>query len=271
MNDKPELVISDDAFESGGRLDLSHDATDEDVLIVDIGGFEGPLDVLLMLARTQKVDLRNISILELVEQYLNFIQEAHRLRLELAAEYLVMAAWLAYLKSRLLLPPEEDEEQPSAEELAARLQVRLQRLDAMRDAGARLMGRDRLGRDVFARGAPEGLKTVKRATYDVTLYELLKAYSMFARRGKHVPLTIHRRKVFSLEEAVERLSRLIGAAIEWTTLEAFLPEITEDAAPRRSSLASTFAAVLELARQGRADIQQGDAFSPIFIKGRAAE
>ena len=150
MSDKLELVMSDEAFEGDGRLDLSHDATDKDVLIVDIGGFEGPLDVLLMLARTQKVDLRNISILELVEQYLNFIQEAHRLRLELAAEYLVMAAWLAYLKSRLLLPPEQDEEQPSAEELAARLQLRLQRLDAMRDAGARLMGRDRLGRDIFA-------------------------------------------------------------------------------------------------------------------------
>jgi segregation and condensation protein A len=239
-----------------------------DVLIVDIAGFEGPLDVLLMLARTQKVDLRNISILELVEQYLRFIHEARRLRLELAAEYLVMAAWLAYLKSRLLLPPEEDEEQPSAEELAARLQIRLQRLNAMREAGARLLARDRLGRDVFARGAPEGVKRIKHATYDVTLYELLKAYSAFSQRGKHVPLTILRRKVFSLEEAVERLSRLIGTAIDWTTLEAFLPESNEEAAPRRSAVASLFAAALELARQGKADIQQSEHFSPIFLKGR---
>lgn len=243
-----------------------------DVLIVDIGGFEGPLDVLLMLARTQKVDLRNISILELVEQYLVFIQEARRLRLELAAEYLVMAAWLAYLKSRLLLPPEEDEETPSAEELAARLQLRLQRLDAMREAGARLMARDRLGRDVFARGAPEGLKRVKLAIYDATLYELLKAYSIFARRGKHVPLTIHRRAVYSLEEAVERLSRLIGTAIKWTTLEAFLPDMgLSDAPPRRSAVASLFVAALELARQGKAEIQQDQTFGPLYLKGRAQE
>jgi len=258
-------TLSDEEFEAGGTPQA---AATSDVLIIDIGGFEGPLDILLTLARTQKVDLRNISILELVEQYLKFIHQARQLRLELAAEYLVMAAWLAYLKSRLLLPPEADEEEPSAEELAARLQLRLQRLDAMREAGARLLARDRLGRDVFARGAPEGVKRIKHASYDVTLYELLKAYSAFSQRGKHVPLTIHRRQIFSLEEAVERLSRLIGAAIDWTTLEAFLPEITEEAAPRRSAVASLFAAALELARQGKADIQQSEHFSPIFLKGR---
>lgn len=266
MSDDIANTLSDEEFEAGGA---SPHAASADVLIVDIGGFEGPLDILLTLARTQKVDLRNISILELVEQYLQFIQQARQLRLELAAEYLVMAAWLAYLKSRLLLPPEEDEEEPSAEELAARLQLRLQRLDAMREAGARLLARDRLGRDVFARGAPEGVKRIKHATYDVTLYELLKAYSAFSQRGKHVPLTIHRRRILSLEEAVERLSRLIGAAIDWTTLEAFLPEATEEAAPRRSAVASLFAAALELARQGKADLQQSEHFSPLFLKGRA--
>lgn len=268
MSEEFTETLSDEEFEAGGA---SQAAASSDVLIIDIGGFEGPLDILLTLARTQKVDLRNISILELVEQYLKFIQQARQLRLELAAEYLVMAAWLAYLKSRLLLPPEEDEEEPSAEELAARLQLRLQRLDAMREAGARLLARDRLGRDIFARGAPEGVKRIKHASYDVTLYELLKAYSAFSQRGKHVPLTIHRRQIFSLEEAVERLSRLIGAAIDWTTLEAFLPEATEEAAPRRSAVASLFAAALELARQGKADIQQSEHFSPIFLKGRPEE
>lgn len=265
MSEEFTGTLSDEEFDAGGAPQT---AAPSDVLIIDIGGFEGPLDILLTLARTQKVDLRNISILELVEQYLKFIQQARQLRLELAAEYLVMAAWLAYLKSRLLLPPEEDEEEPSAEELAARLQLRLQRLDAMREAGARLLARDRLGRDVFARGAPEGVKRIKHASYDVTLYELLKAYSAFSQRGKHVPLTIHRRQIFSLEEAVERLSRLIGAAIDWTTLEAFLPEAHADAAPRRSAVASLFAAALELARQGKADIQQSEHFSPIFLKGR---
>lgn len=265
MSEEFTGTLSDEEFDAGGAPQT---AAPSDVLIIDIGGFEGPLDILLTLARTQKVDLRNISILELVEQYLKFIQQARQLRLELAAEYLVMAAWLAYLKSRLLLPPEEDEEEPSAEELAARLQLRLQRLDAMREAGARLLARDRLGRDVFARGAPEGVKRIKHASYDVTLYELLKAYSAFSQRGKHVPLTIHRRQIFSLEEAVERLSRLIGSAIDWTTLEAFLPEAHADAAPRRSAVASLFAAALELARQGKADIQQSEHFSPIFLKGR---
>lgn len=242
-----------------------------EVLILDLQGFEGPLDVLLMLARTQKVDLRRISILALVEQYLAFVQEARRLRLELAAEYLVMAAWLAYLKSRLLLPAQEDEEEPSAEELAARLALRLQRLDAMREAGARLMGRDRLGRDVFARGAPEGLKRIKRASYDVTLYELLKAYAGFAQRGRHRPLTIHRRQVFSLEEAYQRMSRLIGATVSWTKLEAFLPELAGDGAPRRSAVASLFAAALEMARQGKAELQQGEVFGPLYLKARVGK
>lgn len=241
-------------------------AAQGEALVLDIHGFEGPIDALLMLARAQKVDLRQISILELVEQYLAFIAEARRLRLELAAEYLVMAAWLAYLKSRLLLPEEEDGEEPSAEELAARLQLQLQRIEAMREAGARLLARGRLGHDVFSRGQPEGLKRAKRVVYDVTLYELLKAYGAYAARGHHEPLHIQQRAVFALEQAIERLSRLLGVAVDWTRLEAFLPESAT--VPRRSRMASMFVAALEMAREGKADLSQDAPFRPLFIRAR---
>lgn len=237
-----------------------------EALVLDIHGFEGPIDVLLVLARAQKVDLRQISILELVEQYLDFIAEARRLRLELAAEYLVMAAWLAYLKSRLLLPEEEHGDEPSAEELAARLQLQLQRLEAMRDAGARLLTRGRLGRDVFARGVPEGLKRAKRLVYDVTFYELLKAYGAYAVRGHHEPLHIEPRAIYALEQAIERLSRLLGVAVEWTQLEAFLPE--QSGVPRRSKMASMFVAALEMTRAGRAEMAQEAPFRPLYLRAR---
>lgn len=237
-----------------------------DQLVLQIEGFEGPLDVLLTLARTQKVDLTQISILELVEQYLAFVAAARRIKLELAADYLVMAAWLAYLKSRLLLPKEEEGDEPSAEELAFRLQLRLQRLEAMREAGARLMARDRIGRDVFGRGQPEGLKLLKRGHYDVTLYELLKAYADNRQRFSITEIKIERRPIYSLEDALERLSGLIGTAFTWSQLSEFLPENAKDKQLRKSAMASMFAASLELARQGQADLRQMETFGPIYLR-----
>ena len=244
---------------------------DPDQLVLQMDGFEGPLDVLLTLARTQKVDLAQISILELVEQFLEFVTAARRLRLELAADYLVMAAWLAYLKSRLLLPKEVDDEDPSAEELAFRLQLRLQRLEAMREAGARLMNRGRMGRDVFRRGAPEGLKILKRGSYDVTLYELLKAYGDNRQRFSITEIKIERRPVMSLEDALRRLSGVIGDTFTWSQLSGFLPKGLADKQHRKSALASMFAASLELARQGQADLRQMETFGPIYLRHKQAE
>jgi len=247
---------------------LAAATADPDQLVLHMDGFEGPLDVLLTLARTQKVDLAQISILELVEQFLEFVTAARRLRLELAADYLVMAAWLAYLKSRLLLPKEVDDEDPSAEELAFRLQLRLQRLEAMREAGARLMNRSRMGRDVFRRGKPEGLKIYKRGSYDVTLYELLKAYGDNRQRFSITEIKIERRPVVSLEDALQRLSGLIGDAFTWSQLSVFLPKGLKDKQHKKSALASMFAASLELARQGQADLRQMETFGPIYLRQR---
>jgi len=239
---------------------------DQHALVLQVEGFEGPLDVLLTLARAQKVDLIHISILELVEQYLKFVDAAKDLDIDLAADYIVMAAWLAYLKSRLLLPKEADDEEPSADELALRLQLRLQRLEAMREVGAQLMARDRLGRDVFSRGKPEGVRISKTGSYDVTLYELLKAYADHYQRHSIKELKIVRRPLLSLEEALERLSRLIGSAVNWTQLQDFLPKSIDDKDLRRSTMASMFAASLELAKNGSAHIRQMDVFGPMYIK-----
>ena len=237
---------------------------DDEALNLTLDGWEGPLDLLLTLARTQKVDLHQISILALVEQYLAYLEGARELRLEIAADYLVMAAWLAYLKSCLLLPsdPEAD---PSPEELALRLQLRLQRLDAMREAGARLMGRDRLGRDVFVRAGPEGLRLVRKSAWQVTPFDLFAAYGVVKARTQPTMHVVHARHVMTLEEAIERVSRLVGSAIEWTTLEAFLPA-TDDPLYRRSSLASSFVAALELSRLGRIDIHQQGPFEPLKVR-----
>lgn len=240
-------------------------------LVLHMDGFEGPLDVLLTLARAQKVDLTQISILELVEQFLSFVTAAKKLKLELAADYLVMAAWLAYLKSRLLLPKEEDDEEPSAEELAFRLQLRLQRLEAMREAGARIMARDRMGRDVFRRGSPEGLKLLKKGAYDVTLYELLKAYADNRQRHSITEIKIERRPVYALEDAIDRLSGLIGDTFTWATLSTFLPTDLKDDRLRKSALASMFAASLELAKAGRADLRQMETFGPIYLRQKNDE
>ena len=242
---------------------------DPNHLVLQMDGFEGPLDVLLTLARTQKVDLTQISILELVEQFLIFVTAAKRLKLELAADYLVMAAWLAYLKSRLLLPKEDDDdEEPSAEEMAFRLQLRLQRLEAMREAGARIMGRNRFGRDVFRRGMPEGLKLLKRGSHDVTFYELLKAYGDNRQRNSVTEIKIERRPIFALEDAIERLTGLIGGTFTWSQLSTFLPSNLKDKRLRKSALASMFAATLELARQGQADLRQMETFGPIYLRSR---
>lgn len=239
-------------------------AASPDVLNVELEGWEGPLDLLLALARTQKVDLREISILALVEQYLSFIENARELKLEIAADYLVMAAWLAYLKSGLLLP-RDPEVEPSPEELALRLQLRLQRLNAMREAGARLMARDRIGRDVFVRPAPEGLRTIRKAAWDASLYDLIAAYGQIRARTQPAMHVVARRAVMTLDEAIDRVSRLIGVELEWARLESFLPEGASPAL-RRSALASSFVAALELARQGRVDIRQEGIFEPIYLR-----
>ena len=239
-------------------------ACDDDTLTLELGSWEGPLDLLLALARNQKVDLREISILALVEQYLNFIANAKALKLELAADYLVMAAWLAYLKSCLLLPREPHVE-PSPEELALRLQLRLERLNAMREAGARLMARDRLGRDVFARGAPEGLRIVRKARWDASIFELIQAYGQIKARSAPVFHIVHKRHVMTLEEAIARIERLVGSMISWTEISHFLPE-TDDPIFRKSSLASSFLAMLELARLGKVQLQQAEAFAPLMVR-----
>jgi segregation and condensation protein A len=235
-----------------------------DRLTLDLDGWEGPLDLLLTLARSQKVDLARISILALVEQYLAFIADAKKLKLEIAADYLVMAAWLAYLKSCLLLPKEPGVD-PSPEELAMRLQLRLQRLSAMREAGARLIGRDRLGRDVFLRAAPEGLRVIRRSAWQAELYDLIAAYGAVRARTEPAVHVVTRRPVMTLEEALLRVERLLGTRLEWATLESFLPE-TEDREFRKSALASSFVAALELARKGRVELDQKAPFAPLMIR-----
>lgn len=238
-----------------------------DELTLSLDGWEGPLDLLLNLARAQKVDLAQISILELVEQYLAYLSQARALKLEIAADYLVMAAWLAYLKSCLLLP-KDPEQDPSPEEIALRLQLRLQRLDAMREAGARLLGRDRVGRDVFLRGAPEGLRLVRKSSWQVRDFDLFAAYGSVRARTAPAMHVVHARAVMTLEEALERVAKMIGLTLDWAFLETFLPA-TQDPQFRRSCLASSFLAALELAKRGRLHISQDEAFAPIRLK-RAA-
>ena len=235
-----------------------------DELTLALDGWEGPLDLLLNLARAQKVDLAQISILQLVEQYLAYLAEARALKLEIAADYLVMAAWLAYLKSCLLLP-KDPKQDPSPEEIALRLQLRLQRLDAMREAGARLLGRDRIGRDVFPRGAPEGLRLVRKSLWQVRDFDLFAAYGAVRARTAPAMHVVHARAVMTLEEALDRIGKLIGQALDWTVLETFLPS-THDPQFRKSALASSFLAMLELAKRGRLEFVQEDAFAPIKVK-----
>ncbi|MCU9846401.1 segregation/condensation protein A [Defluviimonas sp. WL0024] len=238
-----------------------------EALIVDVDGFEGPLDLLLTLSRTQKVDLRKISVLRLAEQYLSFVDKAKVLRLELAADYLVMAAWLAFLKSRLLLPPDPEDEGPSGEELAAHLAFQLERLQAMRESAARLMARDQKGRDFFVRGVPEDVMRVRKVTYTATLLDLMQAYARIRTRDEFRPYAMDRHHVFTMEQALDRMRGLIGYAGDWTDLAVYLPEgWTADPARRRSATAATFAASLELAKQGQIELRQAETFAPIAIR-----
>ncbi|GAB5437083.1 segregation and condensation protein A [Falsiruegeria mediterranea] len=240
-----------------------------EALIVDVDGFEGPLDVLLTLSRTQKVDLRKISVLELARQYLAFVEKAKELRIELAADYLVMAAWLAFLKSRLLLPPDPTEEGPTGEELAAHLAFQLERLQAMRDAAARLMGQDRLGRDFFARGQGEDVTRIRTVTYSATLLDLMQGYARIRTRDEFRPFVMDRDSVFTMEQALDRMRGLIGFAGSWTDMVSYLPEgWGADPMRRRSATAATFAASLELVKEGHLEIKQSDSFAPIHLRKR---
>ena len=255
---EPELAVADewDAAPAAAESDAA--------LYLELDGWEGPLDLLLDLARRQKVDLKAISILALVDQYIAYIERAEALKLEVAADYLVMAAWLAYLKSALLLPKDEQED-PSPEELALRLQLRLQRLGAMREAAARLLARDRVGRDVFLRGAPEGLRVDRVNAWQCDWYSLVSAYAIVKARGEPVVHMVRERPVMTLDAALDRVSALIGVKLDWMELRDFLPAHAEPRL-RRSALASSFVAALELARLGKAEIRQEDVFGPLHVR-----
>lgn len=236
-------------------------------LIVDVDGFEGPLDVLLILSRTQKVDLLKISVLQLAEQYLVFVEKAKELRIELAADYLVMAAWLAFLKSRLLLPPDPTDDGPSGEELAAHLAFQLERLQAMRDAAAKLMARDQLGRDFFARGIPEDVTRVRRIKYTASLMDLMQGYARIRTKDDFRPYVFERERVMTLEQALDRMRGLIGFSVDWTDLTTYLPDgWGGDRKMRRSATAANFAASLELTKAGSIEMRQSDTFAPIEIR-----
>ncbi|MEC9244273.1 MAG: ScpA family protein [Pseudomonadota bacterium] len=238
----------------------------EPALTVDVDGFEGPLDLLLHLARTQKVDLARISVLALVEQYIAFIEKVRKMRLELAADYLVMAAWLAYLKSRLLIPKKPEDEEPTGEEMAALLQFRLKRLEAMRDAAARLVNRNRLGRDVFARGMPEPVIVQRESAFTASLYDLLTAYASQRQRRAVTNVRIAQRGVWSLKQAREILVRMIGDFGDWTALDHFLIRYMTSAEERATATASAFAASLELVREGALEIRQQEPFAPLYMR-----
>ena len=265
MNGETAIAPALFPMEEGDWNGPASKPAEKESLYLELDGWEGPLDLLLDLARRQKVDLRRISILELVDQYLTYIEQAEALRLELAADYLVMAAWLAYLKSALLLPRDEQED-PSPEELALRLQLRLQRLAAMRDAAARLMGRDRLGRDVLVCGAPEGLRVDRKNRWQCDMFALLQAYGQVKARTAPVVHMVRDRMVMTLDSALSRVSSMLGVALDWMELRDFLPPHAE---PRlkRSALASSFVAALELARLGKAELAQEEVFGPLRLRG----
>ncbi len=238
----------------------------EPALVVDIDGFEGPLDLLLHLARTQKVDLARISVLALAEQYLAFVDNARRLRLELAADYLVMAAWLAFLKSKLLIPKKDEGDEPTGEEMAAQLAFRLKRLEAMRDAATRLINRNRLGREIFPRGDPEPVVIQRKSEFTANLYDLLNSYASLRQRQATTQVTISKRLVWSLGDARVILQRMIGELKEWTALDHFLVRYLADPEERATAIASSFAASLELVREGRLEIRQELPFAPIYLR-----
>jgi segregation and condensation protein A len=255
---------AEDQFES----DLAERASDEPALVVDVEGFEGPLDLLLTLARQQKVDLAKISILALANQYLAFVEAARKRRLELAADYLVMAAWLAYLKSRLLLPEQFPAEGASAEDMANALAQRLRRLEAIRKFAEQLINRPQLGREVFARGAPEPIADIKRPEWSATLYDLLSAYAGRRQTQARSFVRVPKRSVWSLAEAREAIERLVGLSMDWSPLDQFLIEYLVDPSQRTTVLASSFAAVLELVREGHLELHQQGSFTPLYLRKR---
>jgi segregation and condensation protein A len=276
-NDRPEDGAKHDqswqadepAGERGGFGNIVplDDVLPSERFVVSLDGYEGPLDLLLSLARTQKVDLSKISILRLAEQYLAFIAEARAMRLEVAADYLVTAAWLAYLKSKLLLPPEQkDEDGLSGEEMALHLAFRLKRLEAMREAVARLFGRQRLGIDFFNRGMPEGVRTIRKSEYWASVYDLLKAYSEQRSKGAIMPVQMGGREVWSVHEARELLERLFGQTVNWSILESYIEDYLRDAETSKTVLASTFGATLEMSREGFIEMRQAQPFAPIYVR-----
>jgi len=258
----------DPEFDNAGGFEAAP-ISPEEALIIEVDGFEGPLDLLLALARSQKVDIAKISVLQLADQYLAFMESARRRRLELAADYLVMAAWLIYFKSRLVLPQAAPAGEPGAEEMAALLRWRLARLQAMREAAVRLMARDRLGRDVFARGEPEPVQVNRTRKYSDTMYDLLTAYSQQRVRVLgHRVYEMVRAPIFLIEEARARIERMLGKVPSWSLLTRFLPPDWTSGPRRRSAIASTFSAALELTRDGRLEIRQMAPFGEIFLKDR---
>ena len=241
-----------------------------ETLIIDVDGYEGPLDLLLTLSRTQKVDLRKISVLDLAVQYLMFIERASALRIELAADYLVMAAWLAFLKSRLLLPPDPKEDGPSGDELAAHLAYQLERLQAMRDCAAKLMARDRLGKDRFVRGLPEDVSRRRKVIYTANLLDLMQGYARIRTKDDFRPFVLDRDAVLTMEQALTRMRGLIGFTGDWTDIISYLPDDwLNDPQKRKSATASTFAASLELAKEGKIEIRQCEVYAPIEIRKRS--
>ena len=271
--DPTSSVMSDTEWEDDPSLRavVPKAGEGEPSLIVDVEGFEGPLDFLLALARQQKLDLTKISMLALAEQYLAFIERARQLRLELAADYLVMAAWLAYLKSRLLLPDPVDDEEPSGEELAAMLAHRLKMLEAMREAAAKIMDRSQLGKDFFARGQPEDISLSRRSEFSASLYDLLTAYAAQRQRQAVSQVHVGKRQVWSLQEARDVLVRLVGSVSDWTPVDVLLRSYLKMGDVRSTALASSFAASLELVREGQLEIRQSQAFGAIYIRGRQGD
>ncbi len=263
-----EEIKKSDAFEEDAPGEGGADAAG--VLRLDLEGFEGPIHVLLELARDQKVDILQISMTQLAEQYLEFIREAKKLRLELAADYLVMAAWLAYLKSRLLLPSQKEEEgeEPSAAAMAAALRFQMQRLEAMQRLGQQLLERPRLGAEVFARGMPEPVETIQSTHYEVSLFELLRGYTRHHARVKAGSLQVQAFDLYSVEDALQRLTRFLGNLPEWSELTSFLPRDLRDDLVIRSAVASTFAASLELAKAGKVELRQDGTFGPLYLRSK---
>ena len=245
-----------------------YESINNDDLIVNLSGYEGPLDVLLIMAKSQKVDLMKISILQLTEQYLVFIAEVRKKNLELAADYLVMAAWLAYLKSNLLLPREETGEELTAEQMAERLKFQLKKLEAIRQVSEKLMNLPILGTNFFNRGMPEGIRLIRTPEYYLSLYDLLKSYANQRYKSAYSSMVIERPAVYAMEEALVRLQRMVGTAFEWTKLESFLPPEFSKGKNARSGVAGTLAAAMELVREGVLEVQQLAPFGPVFIKNK---